>query len=152
MKPKLPANFPANATLLNIDDENFANQLRMTLGLEGNETAEFIFPQFARTDGKKITYLPSTVEEFDGLKTTPENYLKIAGCQIWDKENGKTHWLYPAEWYDLIPEGYIVTDINGEDEPFKKGVTEDDICFGALAYGFIAPSIMTWDWDKKGMK
>ncbi len=36
-------------------------------------------------------------------------------------------WLFPGEWYDHIPEGHEVTDINYETENFVKGETFDDI-------------------------
>jgi hypothetical protein len=137
MKPKLPANFPPSTTLLNLNDPHFAKQLANVLGVEKGESVEIITSQFTRTDGKKITYMPTTVEEFDRLKTMSENNLKIAGCQIWDKENGNTHWLYPAEWYNFIPDGYIVTGISGEAKPFRRGATDDDVRYGVLAYGFV---------------
>ena len=44
-------------------------------------------------------------------------------------------WLIPGEWYNVIPEGFILTCITGRDEPFKKGETDNDIRFGCLAYG-----------------
>lgn len=43
--------------------------------------------------------------------------------------------LFPGEWYDVIPDGFIVTGLYGEQYPFKKGDTDDDIRFGCLAYG-----------------
>ena len=43
--------------------------------------------------------------------------------------------LIPGEWYDVIPNGFIVTGLNGEQYPFKKGESDDDIRFGCLPYG-----------------
>jgi hypothetical protein len=43
--------------------------------------------------------------------------------------------LIPGEWYRLIPDGFMVTDIFGITEPFIKGETDDDIRFGCLSYG-----------------
>lgn len=43
--------------------------------------------------------------------------------------------LIPGEWYDVIPDGFIVTGLYGEQYPFKKGETDDDIRFGCLPYG-----------------
>jgi hypothetical protein len=43
--------------------------------------------------------------------------------------------LFPEEWYQAIPDGFIVTGLYGEQYPFKKGESDDDIRFGCLAYG-----------------
>jgi hypothetical protein len=59
------------------------------------------------------------------------------GCGVWEKTDSSIHFLYPKEWYDLIPENYEIVCISGEVEHFKKGVTDDDIRFGCIAYGFI---------------
>ncbi len=43
--------------------------------------------------------------------------------------------LIPGEWYNIIPDGFIVTGLNGEQYPFKNGDSDDDIRFGCLPYG-----------------
>lgn len=43
--------------------------------------------------------------------------------------------LIPGEWYNIIPDGFIVTGLYGEQHPFKKGESDDDIRFGCLPYG-----------------
>lgn len=43
--------------------------------------------------------------------------------------------LFPAEWYNIIPNGFIVTGLCGESYPFVKGKSDDDMRFGCLAYG-----------------
>lgn len=43
--------------------------------------------------------------------------------------------LFPAEWYDIIPDGFMVTGLYGETYSFQKGKTDDDRRFGCLAYG-----------------
>lgn len=43
--------------------------------------------------------------------------------------------LFPHEWYGLIPDGFMVTGLNGERYAFKKGVSDDDKRFGCLPYG-----------------
>lgn len=47
-------------------------------------------------------------------------------------------WLFPFEWYDHIPDGYMVTTISEHVEPFKRGETDNDKRFGCLAYGIVA--------------
>lgn len=89
-------------------------------------------PQFERTNGITPVIPDGGIKFFDMLKSLEPEILKAIGLQEWDKG----HWLYPVEWYDFIPNGYIVTDINNEDEPFVHGETDDDIRFGCLAYGF----------------
>ncbi len=43
--------------------------------------------------------------------------------------------LFPKEWYGIIPDGFIVTGLYGEQYPFEKGESDDDIRFGCLPYG-----------------
>ena len=91
-------------------------------------------PQFDRDDGRKpIQLYPNEQASFfDALKEMPHETLVQIGLQLWQVG----HYLYPAEWYDFIPDGYVVTGIFGEDEPFKHGVTDNDRRFGALSFGF----------------
>ena len=44
--------------------------------------------------------------------------------------------LFPGEWFNSIPEGFIVTGLNGDEYPFYKSLADDDIRFGGLPYGF----------------
>lgn len=43
--------------------------------------------------------------------------------------------LIPGEWYSIIPDGFMVTGLWGEQYPFKKSESDDDIRFGCLPYG-----------------
>ena len=89
-------------------------------------------PQFDRDDGIQPV-LPSTDSGwFDRLKTLPPETLKQIGCGIWEEG----HYLYPAEWYDFIPNGYEIVNINNEVELFRKGHTDNDRRFGMLSFGF----------------
>lgn len=47
--------------------------------------------------------------------------------------------LIPGEWFDAIPESFVVTGLHGESYPFYKDDADDDIRFGCLAYGFQRP-------------
>lgn len=123
--------------ILDASDKDFAEQLMDAIGVKPGDTVNFITPQFTRTDGRLVTYCPSTPAEYAALPNMAPDLLKKIGCGIWDKENGKTHWLYPYEWYPHIPAGTPVVDINGETELFEPGKTDDDIRFGMLAYGFL---------------
>jgi hypothetical protein len=125
--------------ILDASDDDFAEKLRAALGLKPGEPLNIITPQFQRTDGRIITYIPSTPAEYAAIKTMDSETLKKIGCQVWDKSDRQTHWLFPGEWYAHIPAGTEIVDINGQTEPFEPGVTDDDIRFGALAYGFVQP-------------
>lgn len=121
--------------MLDMNDPDFANKLAEAIGVKPGDTVEISGPQFTRTDGLAV---PLPVMDFARLPGCSKKTLKAIGCQMWDgpDENGQVLWLYPAEWYDHIPDGTIVTDINGKTEAFKRGETDDDRRFGALAYGF----------------
>jgi hypothetical protein len=123
--------------ILDAGDPEFTAKLIAALGLTPGETVNIMTPQFDRTDGRAITYLPNTPEEYAALKLLDADSLKKIGCQIWDKEKGKTTWLFPYEWYNHIPDGTEIVDINGDVEIFKQGETDNDMRFGALAYGFV---------------
>lgn len=43
--------------------------------------------------------------------------------------------LFPGEWYNLIPDGFMVVGLSGERYQFQKGKSDDDIRFGCLPYG-----------------
>ena len=126
--------------ILDASDENFAADLTQALGVKEGDSINFITPQFERTDGRTVTYFPSTPEEYAALPEMAAHNLKKVGCQIWEEENGKTHWLFPKEWYAHIPNGTKVVCISGREEEFESGKTDDDIRFGALAYGFLQPT------------
>ena len=125
--------------MLDASDKDFAAKLIAAIGLKPGETVNVMTPQFTRTDGRTVTYLPHTPQEYAALPTMAPDLLKKIGCQIWDKNEatGDTHWLFPYEWYSHIPAGTEIVDINGDTEAFEPGKTDNDIRLGALAYGFI---------------
>ena len=129
--------YPSFSLMLDINDPDFVEDLRRALGLEEGEAVTFVTLKFERTEGRVVTYFPRTVEEFAVLKMLHPDSLKKIGCQKWDGDSTQTHWLFPQEWYVCIPNGLEIIDINGKIETFKRGETDDDIRFGALAYGFI---------------
>lgn len=113
------------------DENPLADKIRKAIGAGPYEQVLVTTPQFERTDGKEIRVFPRGAYFLDALKTASKETLKDCGLGLW----GDNLWLFPKEWYDHIPDGYIVTDINGEDKAFKKGETDDDIRGGLLAYG-----------------
>jgi hypothetical protein len=102
--------------------------------------AEITTPQFERPkDWRPALAAPPS---WDALKTADSNHLLQWGLRRWNdpQEDDWPHkgivlWLLPGEWYEIIPDGMRFMDINGEEEIFKKGKTDDDIRFGCLAFG-----------------
>ena len=121
--------------ILNINSPTFAEDFRKALGLKEGETLTITTPQFTRTDGLQV---PKPLIDFRKLPELSEETLKAIGCQKWDKpdENKEVLWLFPHEWYDHIPDGLDIVYISGRREKFKHGGTDNDMRFGALAYGF----------------
>ncbi|MDP1873699.1 hypothetical protein [Phenylobacterium sp.] len=127
---------PRFDVVLDADAPDFAERLVAAIGVEPGETIEIVTPQFERTDG-----LSPVAPDFDfsSLPSLPEASIRALGCMAWDEPDteGQVLWLYPAEWYAHIPEGHMIVDINGELERFQRGVTDDDMRFGVLAFGFL---------------
>lgn len=122
--------------ILDANDPDFAEQFREAVGATPGEALQIITPQFTRTDGL-VPSIPQ-VNFADLPKMAPET-LKAIGCCPWDEPNekGEVLFLLPGEWYDHIPEGTPLVCIDGKPELFKRGVTDDDIRYGCLAYGII---------------
>lgn len=114
-----------------------AKAIREVLDIGPNDIVEYTTPQFTRTDGKKVNYFPTTIEQYDKLKSCDRTALIFFGLQKWGENN---LWLFPGEWYEFIPDGCKIIDINGQEEAFRKGSTDNDIRFGALSYGIVNKS------------
>ncbi len=124
------------------------------------DTITIITPQFERTQPLSSDFKPTTNEDFlDFVNNAPIDALKAVGFGKWStmnsmiKENNDRRvgykdnlptellehdeavYLFPKEWYNLIPEGFAMTDISGREHKFKRGKTDDDIRFGCIAYG-----------------
>jgi hypothetical protein len=69
---------------------------------------------------------------------TDEERLEL-GMMRWSEETQL--WLFPATWYDQIPEGFEVITINKQIRKFKHGKADRDQRFGMLAYGIVARRI-----------
>lgn len=122
--------------ILDPKEPDFIAKLRAAIGVQPGEIVEILGPQFNREDGIEV---PAPMVDFSKLPSLFEETLKQIGCQKWDEpdKDGNVLWLYPAEWYDYIPEGHVMRCIDGSDEVMKRGVTDDDMRCGALAYGFL---------------
>lgn len=127
---------PSGTPILSMDSPTFAEDFANAIGLQPGEKLEIMTPQFERTDGVQVPVLVDFSDWENLHKKDPET-LKALGFGVWDEtENGK-HWLFPKEWYAIIPDGFLITQIDGEQEEFKRGETDDDYRFGCLSFGFI---------------
>jgi len=123
--------------MLDEDDEDFTRDLMRALGVKPTDQVSIARPTFERQDGRLVSYLPNTPEEYEALKLMLPSSLEKIGCQMWEvDQKGNVHWLYPAEWYDSIPDGTEVISIMGVIKKFERGITSNDKRFGALSYGF----------------
>lgn len=116
------------------DVSELASKVRELIGVGDFDRVEVAIPQFDRTDNRAVPIKPKDAAWLDTLKKAPLSILRDLGLQNWD---GKL-WLFPAEWYDYIPDGYEIVSINNKTEKFIKGETDDDRRFGALPYGILA--------------
>ena len=128
---------PKGTPILAMDSPTFAEDFRKALDLQPGEKLEIIGPQFERTDGVQVPTPDLSIAEFQQLATRDEETLKAMGLGIWDSNDTHTHWLFPKEWYSIIPEGLEVVSISGNSEVFQRGVTDDDYRFGMLSFGFL---------------
>jgi len=75
-------------------------------------------------------------EDFEALRGMTKTQLAELGMQTWEtRDDGTSLMLFPVEWYQHIPNGYVLESIMGTVEPFELGKTDDDTRSGVLAYG-----------------
>lgn len=117
--------------VLSLDDPQFAEKFTAAIGLLPGETLVLHGPQFERTDG--IAPIANPSQMFGLLHARPEKTLRAIGMQPWD---GRL-WLFPYQWFSAIPHGMPVESINGSKLKWDRDVCDDDMRFGALAYGIV---------------
>jgi hypothetical protein len=84
-------------------------------------------------------YKPGNKSEFiDFIKSAPRNILEGVGIREWDTYEGNiVHYLFPGEWYSIIPDNFKCLTIGKRVEFFKKGKSDNDTRYGCLPYGFL---------------
>lgn len=76
----------------------------------------------------------------DELKKCDGVTLRDFGLKVWGSLDDNTDlWAFPVWMYEMVPDGYKVTDIFGDEEEFKHGKTDDDQRCGCLSFGFALP-------------
>lgn len=142
-----------------------AAAIRSAIDVGPNETVKVRTPEFNRPASWEPAMLaPDDARTWAGFTAADAKTLHAWGCRRWstftteppkdgkiyhtdawffDIKDGDTRvpthelWLFPAEWYDSIPNGFPVTDINGCIELFERGKTDDDRRLGLLAFGIL---------------
>jgi hypothetical protein len=119
--------------VLDATDPNFADDFAEAIGARPGDTIEIVTPQFEREQGEPAPCgPPESLADWEALTRHPVGVLRELGLRPWAEEGP---WLFPKEWYDHIPAGLSVVDINGASELFEPGVTDNDYRFGMLAFG-----------------
>ncbi len=85
---------------------------------------------------------PESKEVEIPILNSDDTYNVNLGKEDLQTENlQKDEWvlLFPGEWFDIIPEGFIVTGLYREEYPFKRKEADNDVRFGCLPYGIRKP-------------
>lgn len=134
-------------------DSALATQIRKVIGAGPNEPVEARTPQFTRPPGSPTPKpAPTSAEGFDALHALTDAERIEHGMRRWGEpeawdiarnpelNSAQMLWLFPAEWYDFIPDDYKVVDVFFQTNLFKRGETDNDIRFGLLSYGILVRS------------
>lgn len=117
-------------------EDDLAAAIRDAIGADPDEPVEIVTPQFERRDGVEMDWYPEETMDIYGLTEEDTDTLKDLGLRLWaDDLRADDLWLLPAEWYDHIPDGTLLKDINGKVFEFEHGKSDDDRRFGVLPYG-----------------
>lgn len=125
-------------------DHELAARIRKAIGAGPDEDVGITTPTFNRDiRSPPPADAPRTAAEFEALKTLRPDELRALGLRGWADTDeawpGESRlWLFPAEWYDHIPDGTKIVDISGRRERFRRGESDNDRRFGVLAYGILA--------------
>lgn len=109
------------------------DKLREALGIGPGDEVRVTGSQHDRDPHEIIP--PDAPKSFERLRTMTRTELHRWGLRMWSEESGLM--LFPAEWYDAIPEGFEVVTISGRTLVFERGVTDDDRRYGLLSFGIV---------------
>jgi len=134
-------------TLKSARKNDLAANIRKAIGAGPDEVVEVSTPQFTRHAGEPGPAAPpADIAGFEALRDMDEPVLLKLGLRMWGRKHeanllGEDHgpmlYLFPGEWYPVIPKGFMVVSIMFEEKPFEPGVSDDDIRFGCLPYGIL---------------
>lgn len=95
------------------------------------EALAFLYAECSRTN-------PPAGEGWAGLKLLPAAELQRIGLVRWDHAgpDGFALWLFPASWFNAIPDGLEVTSIMGNTGKWEAAAASNSQRAGCIAYGF----------------
>lgn len=130
-----------------INESELVNEIKKAVDYSVGDIIEIVTPQFEREKDKpKPLSAPITFESWCNLSSLPEKDLDLLGLRKWGRKEDNDGnelmdtpmlWLFPGEWFNLIPDGLLVTDIFFNTYAFLRDEADNDIRFGMLAYGIL---------------
>lgn len=143
-----------NFILITINTFNLTLKTDLIQWLKENigDDAQIFIPPFERLVKREFEHIPNSEQEFRKIiSDAPSNILKGFGFEKWDTMNNlikegsvsmkpleidEDIWLFPYEWYGVIPNRFVVTNLWGRDHIFEQGVSSNNARYGCLCYGF----------------
>lgn len=83
---------------------------------------------------------PKTLKAWEALRRCSVGELTRMGFVPWDEEE-PVLMLIPGEWFKVLPKGLELESISGRKKVVGKDRLDNDIRFGAVAYGIRILSI-----------
>lgn len=103
------------------DESELADRIRDLIGAGRFEEIPVILPSFERPEGQQDPwFFPESREAVNLLRTLPRDVLRSMGMRKFEDWDDKEVWLFPAEWFDVIPEGIEIVTINGDVKEFRR--------------------------------
>lgn len=125
------------SVLIEGTDEEVSHDITQALRRAGAGVVVLVEPEFPRFPGRIISYRPTARIEFEALRYLSRITLLLIGCRLLDDYAMRRIWLYPAEWYDFIPDHTPIRFANGEVGFFRRGNTPRQDNENFLSFGFV---------------
>jgi hypothetical protein len=138
-------------------ESDVAAAIRRAIGAGPDEEVQVTVPQFQRCPREGLPAqrkaprspgdpgpqsAPKDLAGFEALRGLSEDELQALGLRRWGRDEdrgdrGPMLWLFPGEWYEAIPDGFLVIGLSFKQKAFVRGKSDDDIRFGCLPYGIV---------------
>lgn len=123
-------------SVVDLRDPDILRKLLVVLNECQNKDVKIIVKETFRFDGSNVAN-PKEID-WEALRSYPPVVLESLGLSEWEcPHGGNSVWLFPVEWYDYIPEGYVVFTIRFVKRSFSKSQLEKDHKLGVLWFGII---------------
>lgn len=121
---------------LDPDDPDFMEKLQQKVMEALGEQTEVEFPQLQR---KHPLDMCVPVDCWHLLQQMSMDTLESIGCFPYAETDDAEQvlMLFPQEWYQYIPSGMKLVDVDGEDLTFSPGVSSNVTSMGMLSYGVV---------------